>query len=346
MCGSVFVEYIFCQMMNTTGGIVRHVVLVHGDCDGIIAGALFVKHFLRDQYPSDILLGFTQPWRASKEIRRLCRENQCDSLTLIDIAIDREIFSMIVDITMKGVPIQIIDHHATTEPWVGKMRDLGLKVVWDKSPSTPRLMASKMKLSINSYEERLIRVADTCEGTDDEDEEIKGIADSIKLAISRDPGDIEFMKELFDSIVLNRDLKSIESLEKKAYIGKLLLNKLIDKAISKGENIGEVVLSYIHPSESRLFAGLFGIASTELSKKLKRDVILVRNEDDKIVVTIRSTKGRALQYCKTLVEALGGGKYGGHREAASATLAKRDVLEVIARIRDLVWEIQRGGQRK
>jgi len=29
----------------------RHVILVHGDCDGIIAGALYVKHFLRDRYP-------------------------------------------------------------------------------------------------------------------------------------------------------------------------------------------------------------------------------------------------------------------------------------------------------
>jgi len=320
---------------------VKHAILVHGDCDGIIAGALYVKHFLRDQYPSDLLLGFTQPWRASKEIRRLCGSDNCASLTLIDIAVDREVFSMIVDVTMRGIPVQVIDHHATTEPWVGKMRDLGLKVVWDRSPSTPRLMASKMKLLLNSYEQKLLRIADSCEGSEDGDDEIKAIADSIKLAISRDPSDLAFMRELFDAMILNKDLSSIASLGKKAYVGRLLLDKLIEKAISKGEDHGDILISYIQPSESRLFAGLFGIASTELSKKLKKDVVMIRDEEGKVVVTVRSLRGRALQYCKALVEALGGGKYGGHREAASATLAKRSIDEILAAARGAIWALQR-----
>ncbi|MFZ8823931.1 MAG: DHHA1 domain-containing protein [Desulfurococcales archaeon] len=319
----------------------RHVILVHGDCDGIIAGALYVKHFLRDRYPSDIVLGFTQPWRASKEIRKLCKEDQCESLTLIDIAIDREVFSMIVDIAMKGIPVQVIDHHATTEPWVEKMKDLGLKVIWDRSTSTPRLMFSKMKLLLNNYEAKLLRIADSCEGSEDGDEEIKSVADNIKLAISRDPSDLSFMRELFDAIILNKDLSLIASLEKKAYVGRLLLNKLIEKAIQRGEDLGEVLISYMHPSESRLFAGLFGIASTELSKKLKKDIVMIRDEETKIVVTVRSSKGRALHYCKTLVETLGGGKYGGHKEAASATLVKRNINDILAAARDAIWSLQK-----
>jgi len=319
---------------------VKHTLLVHGDCDGIIAGALFVKHFLRDRYPSDLLLGFTQPWRASREIRRLCGGDSCASLTLIDIAVDKEVFSMIVDVTMRGIPVQVIDHHATTEPWVGKMRDLGLKVVWDRSPSTPRLMASKMKLLLNSYEHKLLRIADSCEGSEDGDEEIKAMADNIKLAISRDPSDLAFMRELFDSMVLNRDLSSIASLSKKAYVGRLLLDRLIEKAISKGEDYGDILISYIQPSESRLFAGLFGIASTELSKKLKKDVVMIRDEESKVVVTVRSFRGRALQYCRALVETLGGGKYGGHREAASATLVKRSIEEILAAARGATWALQ------
>lgn len=324
----------------------KHVVLVHGDCDGIIAGALYVKHFLRDQYPSDIVLGFTQPWRASKEIRKLCREDSCGELVLIDIAVDREVFSMIVDTVMKGVSVQVIDHHATTEPWVGKMRELGLKVIWDRSPSTPHLMASKMRLSLNSYEEKLLKIADSCEGSDSNDEEVKAIADSIKLAISRDPSDLSFMRELFNAIILNRDLSTIDVLEKKAYIGKILLNRLIEKAMNKGESIGNVILSHVQPSESRLFAGLFGIAATELCKRLRRDVIMVRDEEKKVVVTIRSIEGRALQYCKTIVEALGGGKYGGHREAASVTIAQKSLEEVLGKVREALWSLQRSGERR
>jgi single-stranded DNA-specific DHH superfamily exonuclease len=318
----------------------EHIILVHGDCDGIIAGALYVKHFLRDRYPSDLVLGFTQPWRASREIKKLCKEDRCASLTLIDIAIDREIFSMIVDVTMKGIPVQVIDHHTTTEPWVNKMKDLGLRVIWDRSTSTPRLMASKMKLLLNNYEQKLLRIADSCEGSEDGDYEIKSIADSIKLAISRDPSDLFFMRELFDAIILNKDITSIESLEKKAYVGKMLLNKLIEKAIHRGEDLGDVLISCVHPSESRLFAGLFGIASTELSKKLKKDIVMIRDEETKMVVTVRSPRGRALQYCKALVESLGGGKYGGHKEAASATLARRDISEILVAARDAIWSLR------
>jgi len=324
----------------------KHAVLMHGDCDGIIAGALYIKHFLRDQYPSEIVLGFTQPWRASKEIKKLCKENICGELVLIDIAIDREVFSMIVDTVMRGISVQIIDHHATTEPWVNKMRELGLRVIWDRSPSTPHLMASRMKLSLNSYEEMLLRIADSCEGTDSEDEEIKTMADNIKLAISRDPSDLDFMRELLNAIVLNKDLASIGVLEKKAYIGKILLNKLIEKAMDKGEAIGNVILSHVQPSESRLFAGLFGIATTELCKKLKKDVVMVRDEEKKVVITIRSIEGRALQYCRAIIEALGSGKYGGHREAASVTLTQRSLDEVLRKVRDTLWALQKAGREK
>ncbi len=324
----------------------RHTVLVHGDCDGIIAGALYVKHFLRDQYPSEIALGFTQPWRASKEIKKLCREDTCSELILIDIAIDREIFSIIVDTVMRGISVQVIDHHATTEPWVGKMRELGLKVVWDRSPSTPHLMASKMKLSLNSHEEKLLRIADSCEGTDSNDEDVKVIADNIKLAISRDPSDLDFMRELFNAIVFNKDLAGIRVLEKKAYIGKILLDKLIEKAMKKGEPIGTVILSHVQPSESRLFAGLFGIATTEMSKKLKRDVVMVRDEEKKVVITVRSIEGRALQYCRAIIEALGGGKYGGHREAASVTITQRGLDEVLNKVRDTLWVLQKTWEKK
>jgi single-stranded DNA-specific DHH superfamily exonuclease len=97
----------------------------------------------------------------------------------------------------------------------------------------------------------------------------------------------------------------------------------------------------MHPSESRLFAGLFGIASTELSKKLKKDIVMIRDEETKVVVTVRSSKGRALHYCKTLVETLGGGKYGGHKEAASATLVKRNINDILAAARDAIWSLQK-----
>lgn len=316
-------------------------VLAHGDCDGVIAGALYVKHFLRDRYPSDVILGFTQPWRASKEIRELCREGECGELALIDIAVDREVFSMIVDVAMKGVAVSIIDHHTTTKPWVDKIRELGARIAWDRASSTPSLMASKLRLSLNSYEEKLVKVADACEGGEASDEEVRDIADSIKLAISRDPGDLDFLRTLFSAVLMNKDLRTVEAFEKKAFVGKMLLEKLIEKATAKGEVLGSALIASVHPPESRLFAGLFGIASTEISRRARKDVVLVRDEGSKVVVTVRSSRGNALNYCKALVDSLGG-KYGGHREAASATIPGRSFDEVIRRARELLWALEGG----
>ncbi len=312
----------------------RHTVIAHGDCDGVISAAIYIKHYLKDLYPSYVTVGFTQPWRASNEIRRLC-DDQCTSLTILDIAIDKEIFSSLIDLVMRGVDVYIIDHHATTKPWIEKLRELGVKILWNKATSTPRLMAENLSLTLNMYEKMLIKVADSCEGSEADEEIITNIADSIKLAISRDPSDLRFLKEFLDLMVKAKSVEDLEKLKRKAYIGKLLLKKLIEKIISNGEIKGNTLIVSMKAAESRLFAGLFGIAATEVNKMLKKDIVIVRDEETKIVVTVRSLVGSALKHCENIVKVLGG-KYGGHNEAASATITGYSIDKVVKVVREII----------
>ncbi|MGC9009621.1 MAG: DHHA1 domain-containing protein [Sulfolobales archaeon] len=315
----------------------KTVILSHGDCDGVIAAALYIKHFLMDLYPSKVAVGFTQPWRASKEIKRLCKED-CEDLILLDIAVDKEIFSTLVDIVMRGVEVTVIDHHTTTSAWLNKLRELGVEIIWDKAPSTPRLIATKMNLTLNSYEQDLVEVADACEGTETKNPENKRLGDLIKLSISRDPSDLTFLGKLLESMLRGENIEDLEELKQKAKISRMLLDKLVNKIIREGESINNFILLYLQPAESRIYAGLFGIASTEAGKKTGRDIILIRDEDGKIVVTVRSFKGVALELCKRIVQKTSGGKFGGHSEAASATINGRSLREVVEIVKSILNE--------
>lgn len=320
----------------------RILVLSHGDCDGVIAAAIYIRHFLIDLYPSRILIGFTQPWRAAKELKRFCKEH-CDKIIMLDIAIDKEIFSVLADYAMKGSNILLIDHHTTTSTWIEKLRELSVSVIWSKSTSTPRLIKESLKITLNPYEETLVEIADTCEGSESRDVEKKNLADLLKLAISRDPSDIEFLNNLLNAMLRGSNLQDFEELRIKARTSRMLVDKLIEKIGSRGEIIGDFILFYLHPAESRIYAGLFGVASTEASKKFNKDIVLVREENSKVVITIRSLSGRALDLCKTIISEISTGRYGGHREAASATIDNGSLSEIVEIVRRVLWGLERGG---
>ncbi len=310
----------------------KHVVIAHGDCDGVISTFLYIKHFMMDAYPDHVVLGFTQPWRAIIEIGNF-PIHKCSSLALLDVAIDKDLFSFLVNYIMSGVPVTIIDHHYTSSKWIEKLREIGAKIVWGLAPSTPSLMVSKLSITLNPYEEILVRVADVCEGSECNDSYISSLSDKVKLAISIDPSDINFMRELVDIMLKGYDLSSYEKLDIKYRKAKWLLKRLVTIAQERSIDLGSVIISGFKEAETRIFAGLFGIAATELSRKCGKDVILVRKEESKIVVTVRSPRGLALEYCRLIVSVFGG-KYGGHREAASATLPDINLDEVISRLRD------------
>ncbi len=65
---------------------------------------------------------------------------------------------------------------------------------------------------------------------------------------------------------------------------------------------------------------------------------MIRDEDSKIVVTIRSFRGIALDLCRKIVQRTSGGKFGGHSEAASATINGESLREVVDIVKSILNE--------
>lgn len=315
----------------------KSAVVCHGDCDGVISAFLYIKHFLRDTYPSNTELIFTQPWRAHIDLKKVSKE--LSELVMLDIALSKDIINEVLPLTRKA-RVVFIDHHISSEEFVNDLIRVGAKVIWSKATSTPRLMNDSLKLITNPYEAMLIRVADICEGVEAQDD-VSKIADLIKLSIARDPGDTEFLNFLIKSMLKGSSIPSLEEVTKRATVAKWLLNKLLKLMRDRAIPVSDYLITTLTSSESRIYAGLLGIASTEFTKEMKKDVILIREEEGKVVVTVRSSKRNALTLCKLIAERLGG-KYGGHVEAASATINSTALEKVQLGVLEVVKNVRRG----
>lgn len=324
------------------------IVVTHGDCDGIISAYLYIKHFMKDMWPSNITVIFTQPWRANLDLMREYREG-IDEIVLLDLAISNELVREIIRIGGNLRKVTIVDHHVSSLEFVNQITNnlpKNVKVVCEKAQSCPRLIITSLKISPNPYEKLLVDVADVCEGGEASSTEVAKLADIIKLSIARDPGDYEFMNYLLTLLMRNRDVEHDDVVSKRYKTAKFTLSRLLkvmsENAISHKNLVKITTLSL---PESRIFAGLLGVGATELARLYKSDVILVRSEENKVVVTVRTLNDKALKLCRDIAK-LGKGRFGGHAEAASATLPELGLQEVTDLIVGVVDEREGISQGK
>ncbi len=305
-------------------------VVFHGDCDGVIAAYLYIKRFLRDLYPSHINLVVTHPWRAHIDLQKAQPGGE---LIVLDIALNDRISTAIVALSTKHPKVVVVDHHATSEPFVGKIQSYS-RVIYAKSTSTPRLLAQHFSMPLNPYESLLVDVADICEGEappPTDERSLLEVVDSIRMSVAFNPGDAEFMRYLIDLMMRARSIHQDEVVRTRARRAKLLLSSLLRVASEDSVDFGRLKLSLLNLPVSRAFAGLIGVAATELSKAYRKGVILVREEQDKVVITVRSAERGALELSKVISESLGG-VYGGHAEASSITLGKEPLEVVVGKL--------------
>ena len=314
----------------------RHGVVCHGDCDGVISAFIYIKHYMMDYYPGHIDMVFTQPWRAHIDARKLSSE--LGEVVFLDLAISNELSDFILKLKKRAGRIVVVDHHMSSKEYVDMLSKNDVKVVWSKAPSTPHLIKDALNPFMNPYEDFLVEVADVCEGNETKNPEVANVADLIKLSIARDPGDLEYMRYLVNLMLNGKDLSNDQEVVRRAKVAKFLLRRLLKIMGERAIEISGAKVVALDLPESRIYAGLLGIAATEFSKMCRKDVILIRKEERKAVVTVRSVTDRAFRICKALAEALKG-KFGGHAEAASTTLpnlplndAVRLVVEVIKNV--------------
>ena len=290
---------------------------------------------MRDSYPNNIEIIFTQPWRAHIDSRRL-NTSGLARVVLLDIAISDELIKFLHDLKSRVSKILVIDHHISSKPHITKLKELNIEVIWDRAPSTPHLIKTTLCPYINPYEEFLINVADVCEGSESKNQDAVRIADLIKLSIARDPGDINYLNYLVRAMIEGKDLSKDREIIKRAKIAKFLLKRLLKVMSEKALEVRGMKVISLDLPESRIYAGLLGIATTEFMKMYKKDVVLIRKEERKVVVTVRSVSDKAFNICKELALKLRG-KFGGHAEAASTTLPDMPLNKAV----NLVVEVLR-----
>ncbi|MDW8010737.1 MAG: DHHA1 domain-containing protein [Sulfolobales archaeon] len=302
--------------------------MFHGDCDGIIAAYLYIKRYLKDLYPSGLAIAVTHPWRAHTDIKRVASGGS--ELVILDIALSDKLVDILESVSGRYKKVIFLDHHATSEQLIKKLEPK-IKVLYSKVTSTPRLLAQIIGTPLNPYEDMLVEVADICEGKtprSDIDKSVLNLVDSIRMSIALDPGDLGFMKYLIDLMMRSKYPSQDPVVRLRARRAKFLLGNLLRVLSEDSLDAGRVKMAFLNLSLSRAFAGLIGVAATELSKTYRKSVILVREEQDKIVVTIRSTRRDALNISQSIASSLGGA-YGGHAEASSVTIGKEPLHKVV-----------------
>ncbi|MEM0106322.1 MAG: hypothetical protein QXS42_05080 [Zestosphaera sp.] len=323
------------------------VVVTHGDCDGVISAYLYIKHFMKDMWPSRITVVFTQPWRANLDLMRGLHEG-VGELILLDLALNNELVNEIVKASSSLRRVTVVDHHVSSLEFVKRVSELAssnVKVVCERTQSCPKLIMNSLRISPNPYERMLVDVADVCEGGEASSLDVARLADIIKLSIARDPGDYDFMNYLLNLFMRNKDVESDDVVGRRYRTAKFLLGRLLKLMSENALSYRNVVkISTLTLPESRIFAGLLGIGTTELARMYKSDIVLVRREEDKVVVTVRTLNEKALKLCEGIAR-LGKGRFGGHAEAASTTLPGLNLQEVTDLIVGAVGNVREDTQQ-
>ena len=311
--------------------------MFHGDCDGVIAAYLYIKRYLRDLYPAGLNMIVTHPWRAHIDVKRAAGGSE---LIVLDIALSERLVEELGALAGRYKRVTVVDHHATSEPLVPKAERYA-RVVYSKATSTPRLLSQLIGAPLNPYESMLVDVADICEGRappPGSDSGILELVDSVRMSIALNPGDLDFMKYLLDLMMKSKDPSQDPVVRLRTRRAKFLLSSLLRVISEDSIDTGRVKIAFLGLPLSRAFAGLIGVASTELSRLYRKSVILVREEQEKVVVTVRSNQRDALVLSQAIASSLSG-TYGGHAEASSITLGKEPVGEVVGKIVSIVLGI-------
>ncbi len=318
----------------------RSIILYHGDCDGVISAGLYIRHFLLDYFPDKISLKYSHPWRLYEDLDKVVKslKEGVEVIVLLDLAISLNTVEMLKKLSaVKNLSIVIVDHHSSSAPIISMLKELEpkIKIFWNQVQSTPEVLASNLIRNLNEYEQALVKVANVCEGGYANDEHVRDIADKIKLVLAVEPSNEALIRGSVEAIVKGIDFWNSKEFNEKYSKAKWLLQTLLKRIEERIEKVCNWGIAVFNAAESVIYAGLFGIASTEYIKKYKIPILLIREEEKKFVVTVRSMDGKALEFCKAFTSEYREELnviYGGHKEAASLTIKTSRTLPELAQI--------------
>ncbi len=319
----------------------KALVVFHGDCDGVISAGLYIRRFLMDYYPRNLVMRFSQPWRIVRDLDSAIKSvgiENLEEVVILDLALNDDLVSYIKN-NLRDKNVTIVDHHVSSQHVINEIsKQKNVKIFWRHTLSTPAVLATMIR-DLNPYERELVEVANVCEGGESCNEVVKQIADRLKIALALDPTDSNTYYRTVARIIEGAEVWNDNEIEQKYRRGKWLLNMLVKNLERKSIQVHGWYIVAFTAAESLIYAGMFGIASSEFAKKHHRPIVVIRGEEGKIVITVRSPEGRALELCKAIAENLGASFYGGHREAASLTLySTEDVELVVEKLKNVIGD--------
>lgn len=295
------------------------VLLIHGDADGLAAGALLVKEFEKRKLEYDVVI--TQPFSLKTSLYKYGLDK---NYIIVDLAISTKTKGSLLPGTL------VIDHHPDTAKFEKELRSKGIFTLVDIEKSASMLVYSIVtKNKQNRYLSKLGAAGDRVI----EDEELGRQASVLAASMGLYPKDDWMRYYIFGCLVegLNVwEMKEVKVRSRKAFAR---LDEINEDFVVLFENDLFVVRFY---REGYGFAGKLANKLHKETKKIAFVASYPHPDSTEILVTGRTASDDKFDL-RTVFQNFRqwGGYGGGHSGAASGVLSKDRFMDFILLLEDM-----------
>lgn len=134
-----------------------YIIITHTDMDGVGSAALYI--YLRNQAPKKIY--FTEPYLLYKTLKIIVKTNPAvKNIAIMDLGMNKNTMDKVIEylsiIRSKNIEIEWFDHHVWNEEWIGKMKELGIKMYLDRTTCGAGVVARYAERRRSSIDEEFI----------------------------------------------------------------------------------------------------------------------------------------------------------------------------------------------
>lgn len=303
------------------------IIITHGDVDGLCAGALLLKEFKRNGSEAKVFI--TQPFSLHSVLNDIRKNKLKGSLIIVDLALtDKSVKYKNGDVEKCRLPRGsiVIDHHPPSEKFRKYLDTNGVYHKFEMNVSASQIVGPLVQKSkINDYIVRLGGVGDWTII----DKKLGEESMKLSAAMSWNHRDDDFRLEIMKDLINGKHVNEMEEVRRRA---KLAFAKL-DQTKKEGAELfrGEYfLLVFYEEGFSRASALASKLAAA--SKKVSLVLSLLSGNKSRYLLTARSPdkiNGKSIDLLKILDEFKVGNEGGGLEKAASFTIRKNQLGELV-----------------
>jgi hypothetical protein len=298
------------------------VMFIHGDADGLAAGALLVREFERRKMEYQVVI--TQPFSLKSALYDFGLDR---NYIIIDLAISPKTKNSLLPGTL------VIDHHPDTLAYEKELRSKGIFTLIDTTKSASMLVYSILpKTKQNKYLSKLGAAGDRVI----EDEELGRQASVLAASMGLYPKDDWMRYYILGCLVEGKSVWEMKEVKARSKMAFAKLDEINDDYTTLFENDDFVVRFY---KDGYGFAGKLANKLHKETKKVAFATSYLHPDSPEVLVTGRtSTRGKYDLQEIFLHFKDWGGYGGGHKGAASGVVPKDKFMDFIF----LLEELSRG----